>query len=543
VRLRLLISFSMLAVGAALISVAFAEPGAENASRKSGGTFRVIAVSRDFDSIDPALSYRPTTGALIDPTCARLFNYPDKPPPDGFRIVPEVATGEPRVSRDGKTYTFTLKKGFRFSNGAAVQASAFARAINRVLNPAMRSPGAQYVDSIVGAKDVLAGRATSARGVKPNGVRLVVRFTRAVPDFSARTAMLFFCAVPPTLPVDPEGVTIFAGAGPYYVAEHVRGRRLVLARNRFYRGKRPHHVDRFVVDFTNNFDELLDRIERGESDWGWAPPPFYYNPARKLAKRYGVNRAQFFVKPGLALKAFALNTSRPLFRNNPKLRQAVNFAIDRTALQRVGGGRLAGQLTDQYLPFGFPGFKDARIYPLARPNLAKARRLARGHVRGGKAVLYIIDIPEEVPLAQILKQELAKIGLVVEIKALPPSAYFERIGVRNEPFDIAWLNWAPDYIDPYTYINTLLDGRLLKAVGNTNFAHLDSPQYNRLMDRAARLHGRARSRAYGNLDIKLARDAAPMFSYAFAKEPTLVSKRVSCRVLRPWLDLAAACLK
>ncbi len=528
---RTLISIALLAGGAGLI-VAGAT-ARQRAEVRNGGTFRITALARDFDSIDPALSYRPTTGALLDPTCARLFNYPDKPPPEGFRAVPEVAAGYPRVSRDGKTYAFTLRKGFRFSNGAPVRASAFARAINRMLNPAMNSPGVQYVQSIVGAEDVLAGKTASARGVVAKGLRLVVRFTRAVPDFPAQTTMLFFCAVSPTLPVDSEGVLTLPAAGPYYVAQQVRGQRLVLERNRFYRGKRPHHVDRFRVEFATNPGDVLDRIERGQTDWGWAPGPFYFDPARKLATKYGVNRSQFFVKPGLTLKAFALNTSRPLFRNNPKLRRAVNFAVDRTALQRVVGGRLAVQVTDQYLPPGLPGFKDAHIYPLARPNLAKAKRLARGHLRSGKAVLYIIDVAEEVPLGQILKQNLAKIGIAVEIKVIPPSAYFGRVGVRDEPFDIAWTVWAPDYLDPYTYIDTLLGGRSLKAVGNTNYAHFNSPQYNRLMARAARLRGSARSRAYGDLDVRLARDAAPMLSYAFTKEPTLVSKRVGCLVLRP----------
>ena len=407
----------------------------------------------------------------------------------------------------------------------------------------MKSPGAQYIDSIVGAKDVLAGRAVAARGITADGLRLVVRLTRPVPDFAARMTMLFFCAVPPTLPVDPEGVSIFASAGPYYVAEHVLNRRLVLERNRFYRGKRPWSVDRFVVDFAANPNEALDRIERGEADWGWVPPPFYLDPNRKLAKRFGVNKKRFFVKPGLGLRAFALNTSRPLFRGNPELRRAVNFAVDRTALRRVLGGPLAWQLTDQYLPPGLPGFTDAHIYP-ARPNLAKARRLASGHLRGRKAVLYIIDVAEEVPLAQLVKRDLSKIGLTVEIRALPPEAYFNRIGTRSEPFDIAWVVWAPDYLDPYTYINTLLEGRSVKVSGNTNWAHLDAPKYNRLMARTARLRGRARARAYGKLDVELARDAAPMVAYAFTKEPTLVSGRVGCVVLRGgYFDLTAACLK
>jgi peptide/nickel transport system substrate-binding protein len=540
-----------IAIGAAVLGVVFAQGGARaekatrgsTAHRTSGGTFRVVAVARDFDSIDPAISYTLTTGSLLDPACATLFSYPDRPSPAGFRLSPNVAAGFPDVSRDGRTYTFTLRRGLRFSNGAPVRASAFARAFNRTLSPAMKSPGAQYIDSIVGAKDVLAGRAASARGIVAKGLRLVVKLTRPVPDFPARTTMLFFCAVLPTLPIDPEGVSTFAGAGPYYVAQHVLGRRLVLERNRFYRGKRPRNVDRFVVDFAANPNDALDRIEHGAADWGWVPPPFYLDPDRKLAKRFGINKKQFFVKPGLGLRAFALNTERPLFRNNPRLRRAVNFAVDRAALQRVLGGPLAWQITDQYLPPSLPGFTDAHIYPV-RPNLTKARRLARGHLRDGKAVLYIIDIPEEVPLAQIVKQNLARIGLTVEIHPLPPEAYFTRVGMRSEPYDIAWTVWAPDYLDPYTYINTLLDGRLLKATGNLNFAHFDSPKYNRLMARAARLRGSARARAYGKLDVDLAREAAPMVSYAITKAPTLVSKRVGCVVLRGgYFDLAAACLK
>ncbi len=109
----------------------------------------------------------------------------------------------------------------------------------------------------------------------------------------------------------------------------------MLERNRLPPGKRPHHLDRFLVYFEpTNFNEVLDKIERGQADWGWAPPPFYFDPVRQLSKKYGVNRSQFFVKPGVALKVFALNTSRPLFRNNPELRRAVNFAVDRAVLQR-----------------------------------------------------------------------------------------------------------------------------------------------------------------------------------------------------------------
>jgi len=537
-RRGLQISIVMLALGPNLIGLGAAQGSAGGAVRE-GGTFRVALVNLDY--IDPALSYSPQGWALLDTTCARLMAYPDKPPPEGFRIVPEVAAGHPRVSRDGKTYTFRLRSGFRFSDGTPVRASAFARAINRTLAPAVTSPGAQYTQDIVGAEDVQAGRASAAAGVIARGNRLVVRFKRPIPDFPARTTMPFFCAVPSTLPSDREGVGAFPAAGPYYVAEYRAGERVVLRRNRFYRGKRPHHVDRFDVDLRSPQFEVADRIERGDADWGYLLPPIAFDPARRLAEKYGVNKSQFYVKPGLTLRRFVLNTSRPLFRNNPKLRRAVNLAIDRAALVRAVSTPLSSRLTDQYLPPTMPRFRDARIYPLSRSDLRRARVLAKGNTRSGKLVFYAPAVPPALTIAQLVKQQLARIGLDVEVKPIPPAALAGRLAARDEAYDVGGpLFWAADYFDPYSYINLLLDGRF---VGRTNSSHFDSAKYNRLMRRAARLSGEARYRAYGELDVRLARDAAPLVAIDYFNEPTLVSRRVGCIVLRPSLDLTAVCLK
>jgi peptide/nickel transport system substrate-binding protein len=359
--------------------------------------------------------------------------------------------------------------------------------------------------------------------------------------------MPFFCAVPPNLPADPEGVTAFPGAGPYYVAEYVRGRRVLLKRNRYYGGTRPRHVDQFVADLqANALEEVLDRIERGAADWGLVPAPIYFQAGRaqKFRRKYGINRSRFFVKPGLAIRLLVLNTSRPLFGNNARLRRAVNFAVDRPALVKAAGGRLAGTLTDQYLPPSMPGFRDAHIYPVARPNVQRARALARWHTRSKRAVLYTFDVPDPGPTvaAQIVRNNLAKIGLQVEIKKLPPEAYFNRVTAPNEPFDIALYDWGADYVDPFSYLNLLLDGRF---IGGVNWSRFNSAKYNRLMRRAARLKGLARYRRYGSLDVQLARGAAPMVAVFAFNEPTLVSKRVDrrCIVLRPTLDLTAVCLK
>jgi peptide/nickel transport system substrate-binding protein len=524
----------------------FLQPASGAEATRSGDTFRIsLAPQSGLGDIDPALSYTAPGWALLDTTCARLMTYPDKPPPAAFRLEPEVAAGFPTVSRDLKTYTFTLRSGFRFSDGKPVRASAFARAINRTLAPEMHSPGAVHTRDIVGAADVLAGRRSAAAGVEARGNTLVVRLRRPAPDFLARTTLPFFCAVPPNMPAHHE-IRSFPGAGPYYVAEYRPGERLVILRNRFYGGKRPHHVDGFDVDLrAASPTEMIQRIDRGEADWGHTVAGVFLDPALGLVDKHGLNRSRFFVKPGLTLRMFVFNSSRPLFGSNPKLRQAVNLALDRTALMASAGGAVAGTPTDQYLPPVVPGFRNADIYPLDGPDLQRARELARGNLRQGRAVLYTANVPQAFIPAQLAKQQLAEIGLEVVVEPLPihiaTATYLERLSMRGEPWDLALVLWSPNLPDAYAYLNLLLEGRF---VGRTNITGFASSGYDGLMRRAARLPGaRARNRAYGDLDVRLARDAAPLAALNVVNEATLVSARVGCVVLRPVLDLTAVCLK
>ena len=544
VSLRLVVALAIVAVSA--IGADRAALGSGAARGAEGGIFRVsINVASGIDSMDPALGSSPPAWALLDTTCARLMAYPDKAPPAGFRLQPEVAADFPSVSRDAKTFTFRLRPGFRFSDGSPVRASAFARAINRVLSPEMRSPGLQLVRDIVGAGKVVSGKEATASGVVARGNTLVVRLTRPAPDFPSRTASTYFCAVPPTLPIDPEGRAAFPAAGPYYVVDYRRGERIVLRRNRFYGGTRPHHVDGFDVDLSvASPQEVLRNVDRGDADWGHTLSGIYFDPSLGLVDKYGLNRAQLFLRSGLTLRVLAFNSARPLFRDNARLRKAVNFALDRRQLVLVGGP-LVSRPTDQYLPPSLPGFKDADVYPLERSDLERAKALAQGNLRGGKAVLYTNSSPLPLAIGQLVKQQLAPIGLDVEVRGIPihsaSAAYFNKLATSAEPWDIAFGLLTPSYVDPYAYINLLFDRRF---VGATNFARFTSTGYDKQMRQAARLpQGLARRSAYSALDAQLARDAAPLAAVDALNEPTLVSRRVGCIVLRPALDLTAVCLK
>ena len=541
---RLALSCGMLATGAGLVAAAVAHGGATDSAIRRGGTFRVV-VNSPTGSVDPAVPGGEDF-SLLETTCAKLMTYPDRRPPRGHRLTPELAAAFPRVSNGGKTYTFTLRRGARFSNGRPVQATAFQWAFTRILRIPDAEDAYALIQEIAGASRVRDGSAQTASGVSARGNRLTIRLTRPVPTLPARMAAPWYCAVPPGLPIDPEGAPApIHSAGPYYVAANVRGRRVVLRRNRFYRGPRPRHVDAIVAQGgLGSFDEVLDRVQRGTADWGWVPPPLLLDPSRRLAARYGVNRSQFWVVPGLILEHYIFNTRRPLFRRNPRLRRAVNFAINRAAIRRALGGRLASRLTDQYLPPSFPAFRDARIYPLTRPNVRRARALARGNRRSGKVVLYTIGVPPVLAAAQAIKRDLARIGLDVEIQGFPPQGYVGRV-LGNEPWDIARLGWVPDHLDPFTYLNLLFGGGSEFNAGSFNEA-----TYNRLLRRAARLRGAARDRAYGALDVRLAREAAPSAAIHYFNDLTFVSRRVDprCVVLRPSatgaaLVLNAVCLK
>ena len=497
-------------------------------SVRQGGVFRVAGAP---DSIDPAVTI--DAGDVLTATCARLMANPDKPAPEGTRLVPEAATGYPVVSPDGKTFTFTIRHGIRFNTGEAVTAQSFAHGIARVLDPATKSPWLQYVQDIVGAGDVRKGKSTTVLGVVVRGDKLIIRLTHATPDFPARVTNTTFCAVPADLPVTPEGVSVLPGAGPYYIDEFVPSQKLVLKRNPLYRGSRPHHVDKIV--FASAAD-AVQAVEAGAADYAETDPI-------ALASVKGKYRKQLHAVPSAAIRFVILNASGGLFKDNAPLRQAVNFAIDRRALIRERGGPITGRPTDQYLPASMPGFVDAKIYPLYFPNLAKAKALARGHTRNGKAALWIKDTPTDIAQAQIVQRNLKPIGIDVSVRKFPGPALFQRLFTPGSAFDMTLVGFGPDYFDPYAMLNVLFDGRLIGTPYSFNLGYFNSPRFNALFDRASRLTGSARYRTYGKLDVELARDQAPMAAYENESILTFVSTRTGCLVLNPFLDLAAVCLK
>jgi ABC-type transport system substrate-binding protein len=241
----------------------------------------------------------------------------------------------------------------------------------------------------------------------------------------------------------------------------------------------------------------------------------------------------------------AFNSSRPLFRNNPRLRQAVNFALDRRALVAQSYGRDVLTATDQHLPHVVPGFRDANVYPL-EGNLDRARELARGHLRGRKAVLRVAHNAPSLETAQLVKKQLALIGLAIEIDTEAvdlTTEYFARLTRPAEEWDLAFVLLTPSIPDAHWYLDLILE---MQRRGGETLTGAHSNLAGAALARAASLPpGRARNLAYAEVDAMIARDLSPVAMLSVLKEATLVSERVDgeCLVLRPALDLAVTCLR
>jgi peptide/nickel transport system substrate-binding protein len=411
---RVWVSLAMLAVGGALM-VAAQLAGA--ASARQGGIF-VVGTTGASVQIDPQLSYITTAWWLEYATAAKLYNYPDKQGPAGSLLQPEVASSF-KVSNRGKRYTFFIRKGFRFSDGKPVTAQNFSYAIDRVANHGLASPGAQFITdrkgaNIVGAKEVNDGYATHVSGVRVKGNRLIINLTRSDGSFLSKITMPFFQATSTKLPLDREivnvdSITDVPSAGPYALARNDPDFLTSLRRNPYWRRgpgrQRPRNLTGLDLRWNLNEETGYNQTLAGDLDESLLPAAH----VQEVAGRFGVNRTRFWSKPANCTGYLPMNMANHLFKNNVRLRQAINYAINRRAYV-AQAGPYAGQPWTHFFNPGVPGWKNVNPYPID-PDLAKARKLAAGHFRDGTITVYYRSSGTTNPAqAQIVRQDLINLG-------------------------------------------------------------------------------------------------------------------------------------
>ena len=526
---KLLLATVMAAVAASLL-VASATAGGSAASAK-GGTLRYNHSLSDFEYIDPQKCYDTGCSEILWPTMYNLMQYPEKAGAEGKRVYPEAAAGQPVVSKDGKTYVFTVRAGHKASNGKTVTAQWFVHAFERLLSPKMgdaasaRFGGVQVLAPVQGAQAFYDGKAQRISGISVKGNKLTIKLTQPFPSLVSALAMNWFTATDPAMGYNEQDVNTVVGSGPYFVSSREVGRTLVLDRNKNYKGSRPANPDRIVVTVGGDLNQSILQVKAGQADWEPGVPAA---SAGALSDEFGVNKSRFFVKPTSVTSYWALNSlpGQPLA--NVKYRQAINWALDRPAMVRISG-KYGGRRTSQILPPAMPGFLQANnIYAYSGANVAKAKAVA-GDVSNVPTLRIVhSNSSSNINRGQVMRFNLEQVGFKARTEPIPSSQLFSRAGDKKGNYDVLAIGWQADYPDPSNFINILLDGRNLPNEGSSNNSALfNSPKFNKLMDAAAKLSGDARYAAYGRLDIQIMKEAAPWAPYINANNRFLVSSRIS----------------
>jgi DNA-binding SARP family transcriptional activator/ABC-type transport system substrate-binding protein len=531
--------------GKLLVAVGQGPTPADAIDALKGKVARLIFPTYGFDHPDPAI--RPNSPFIFmaeRATCAPLLGYPDAPPPRGQHLIPEVATAMPTLSPDRRTYTFTVRAGFRFAppSNAPLDAQTFRYSIERALNPKLgpRAPGIGYLGDLEGAQAFHAGRAAHVAGIQAQGDRISFTLTKPSPDFLERLALPYFCPVPRTTPIVPDGVNVYTGpappgAGPYTLSTAINGAYSILTRNPNYGGSRPQKLDAIAFREQIDTQQAVGRVERGRYD-----AIEHYDPL--LAPGGEVERRFTAAHPpgGVAYRAFptritvylALNASQPPF-SDPELRRAVAAALDRATLANFWNLTP----TDRLLP---PPVRGAGAPHFRAPGLARA---GTRHLTVRMAVQSGND--RGLQFVNVVHAELAPLGINVQpatVNDLGAALRDPAAGIQLAAFNttLEELTTALTYPDPDPA------SLLAQMLGNDVPAAWLPASTRTAVNRLAHLTGAARDRAALALAARLATRDVPVIAFGTTAFGAVLGPRLGCRIwngIDPGLDLAALCLK
>jgi ABC-type transport system substrate-binding protein len=414
-----------------------------------------LRLSSNPTTLDPAL-ITDVIGGLI---AAKIFNglvrFNER-----LEIVPDVA-GSWKISRDHRTYTFTLRRGFTFSNGRAVTARDFQYSFERVLDPKTRAPITWALDRIKGAKDVIAGRAPHASGIRViDDQTLSLTLERPFGPFLSLLGMTTAYVVPreEVARLGADFGSLPSGSGPYVLTEWKHGQNLTLAARSDYIEGRPRLAGIIYRVIPEDLTAVME-FETGGLD-ALLVPASEYRRYTKDPKWQG----RIFGKPGLNCYYLGLNCSRPPF-NNENVRQAMSMAIDRKRLLETvyeKRGVLAAGPVPPPLWKLEQGPKDANDWRYD-PEEAK-RRIREAGLEGKRIRIYISAEAEVLDLLEVIQQYLSRAGLKAEIVQLDWSAYKEALN-KGEA-DAFWLSWWADYPDPENFFYPMFHSANRGPAGN-----------------------------------------------------------------------------
>ena len=451
-----------------------------------------IAMDEGTDYLDPGLSDTTEGWGVMWNVYLPLIGYRHVSGPRGARLVPYLAKTLPRISHDGLTYSLTLRDGLSYSNDARVKASDFKTTIERDFR--LDSAGAPLFLNIRGAEAF--ARKPTKRGI--GGIEvdnkagtIVIHLKQPQADFSNVLASEFAAPVPADAPATDTSLHPLPATGPYVIKSYQPRSGIVEERNpkfqawRFHRAVPAGNPDRVTWDIVPDASVALHRVLSGKDDW----MSYYQIPSKRLhaiAQKHE-SQLRFFTPPNLMY--FFMNTQVAPF-TSLKVRQAVNYAISRRALERLAGG-LEGT-TENVLPPGYPSHRPHALY---WHNLRKAIRLVHesGYWHWRKKVfVWNHDVPADLPFTEYLVNVLKRLGFRAAPKLVTAGSYWTTIGNEKTRAQIGFADFVQDYPHPLDWFR-LLDGQTRTPTHNSNYANLDVGWVNRAIERLTRPTKQTRS--------------------------------------------------
>ncbi|MCB9946351.1 MAG: ABC transporter substrate-binding protein [Rhodospirillaceae bacterium] len=431
------------------LAFAMAAPAWADDAVPMGGEM-VVTYNDDVSTLDPAIGYDWQNWSMIKSLFDGLMDYA----PGTTDLVPDLAESYD-VSEDGLTYTFHLRDGVVFHNGRALTAADIKYSIERAVDPETQSPGQGFFGMIDGFDAMAAGEADALSGIAAPDDRTVV-FTLSRPDatFLHVLALNFASAVPQEAVEEfgPEFGRHPVGTGAFSLEEWSLGQRVVFARNPDYYREGIPRLDRIVFEVGQDPTVALLRLENGEVDiLGDGIPPARFvdvtqNPPEGTRVIEGGQLHTGYVTMNVNIAPF----------DNVLVRRAVNMAINKDRIVRIINGRAVP--ANQPLPPAMPGYAEDYDGYAYDPEGAQVLLAEAGFPDGFTTELYSMNTDPNPRIAQAIQQDLAAVGITVELQTLAQSTVIAAGGEPDQA-PMIWsggMAWIADFPDPSNFYGPIL---------------------------------------------------------------------------------------
>jgi peptide/nickel transport system substrate-binding protein len=455
----------------------------DNAGGSGGGDINISMTSFP-DYVDPQLSYTVEGWEVLYNVYTPLLTYKHQKGEAGTQVVAGLAKDMPEVSPDGKTYKLTLRPNMKYSDGTPIKASDFTYAIKRLFKT--NSGGSVFYEPIVGATDYAEGKADTIGGIKTDDATGDITITLTAPNgtFENVLGLPFAAPVPQTTPLDKDATNNPPpSSGPFVITKVEAPQTLTMERNPNFKTVKDAgasevadaHVDKITVTQNKSNSAQVTGVEQNTIDLMVDPPDA--DRLTEVKTKYG---DRFRLEESINTYYFWMNTQKAPF-NDLRVRQAINYAIDPEALNRVFGGRM--HPTQQILPPGMPGYQEYKLYP--GPDINKAKQLiAEANPVDKDITVWTDDEPDRKRIGEYYHDVLTQLGFNATLKVIAGDVYFTTIGNQSTPdLDTGFGDWFQDFPHPDDFFRPLLNGASILPTNGNNFSRVNLPELDATMNK------------------------------------------------------------